>query len=88
MPDDDVDVIYLFKRGLAHLDPRAITVVEYAEGSDATLDRHPVGLRYRALFGDAIDWSPVGFEQWLTDAAPRGFAPPRGTAPRYPAKCS
>jgi hypothetical protein len=68
-------VIYLVKRGLAHVDPRAITVVENAAGRGAALDRHPVGLRYRALFGDEIDWCPVGFEQWLSAAAPDGFAP-------------
>ena len=30
MPDDDIEVVYLFKRGLAHLKPRDITVVEQA----------------------------------------------------------
>ena len=32
MPEDDVEVIYLFKRGLAKLMPRAITIVEYTAG--------------------------------------------------------
>jgi hypothetical protein len=82
LPEDDVDVIYLFKRGLAHLPPRAITVVEHAAGADMTLDRNPVGLRYRALFGDEIDWYPKGFERWLHD-----FRPPAGrsaASPRRP----
>ena len=75
MPEDDVDVIYLFKRGLS-VDPRAITVVEYATGAGAALDKHPVGLRFRALFGGAIDWRTDGFGAWIEDAAPAGFAPP------------
>jgi hypothetical protein len=75
MPDDDVEVIYLFKRGLAHLEPANITVVEYAPNGPAALDRHPVGQRYRALFGDRIDWQTTGFEAWIDGAAARGFAP-------------
>jgi hypothetical protein len=77
VPEDDVDVIYLLKRRLAHVEPRAITVVEYATGAASALDRHPVGLRYRALFGDEIDWRPQGFQRWLSVAARSGFAPPR-----------
>jgi len=75
MPEDDIDVIYLFKRGLAMVDPRAITVVDYATGAGAALDKHPVGLRFRALFGGAIDWRTDGFGPWIEDAAPTGFAP-------------
>jgi hypothetical protein len=75
MPDDDVDVVYLFKRGLAHLDPRAITVVERASGPNSTLDRHPVGLRYRALFGDQIEWRREGFAAWTAAASRRDFEP-------------
>ncbi len=82
MPDDDVDVIYLFKRGLAMVDPRAITVVEYATGAGAALDKHPVGLRFRALFGGAIDWRTDGFGAWIEDAAPSGFAPPPSRSQR------
>ena len=82
MPDDDVDVVYLFKRGLAEVDRRAITVVEYATGVGAALDRHPVGLRYRALFGGDIDWRSEGFGAWTKAATPTGFAP----APRRPAR--
>jgi hypothetical protein len=73
MPDDDVEVIYLFKRGLAALDADSITVVEYATGRAAALDRNPVGQRYRALFGDGIDWHAEGFEAWVAD--PRSFRP-------------
>jgi hypothetical protein len=76
MPDDDVEVIYLFKRGLGHLDPTRITVVEYApNGRRARLDVHPVGQRYRALFGDRLDWRAEGFEAWIADAQANGFAP-------------
>jgi hypothetical protein len=74
MPEDDVDVIYFFKRGFANVRPRAITVVESTTGVRAALERHPVGLRYRALFGDEIDWHPERFEKWMNKAAPSGFA--------------
>jgi hypothetical protein len=76
MPDDDVEVIYLFKRGLAKLEPQNITVVEYAPAGPRGIDDHPVGQRYRALFGKEIDWDTNGFEAWIDGAANRGFAPP------------
>ena len=63
--------------------PRAITVVESATGATAALGRNHVGLRYRALFGDRIDWHPDSFEAWTADAAAVGFAAPR--RPRRPA---
>jgi hypothetical protein len=67
LPDDDVEVVYLVKRGLAHLTPDRITVVEY----DATmppLASHPVGRRYRTLFGDGVDWHPEGLDMWFPNA--------------------
>lgn len=76
MPDEDVEVIYLFKRGLAKLEPENITVVEYSPEGPRELDAHPVGQRYRALFGEEIDWNTNGFEAWIDGAADRGFAPP------------
>ena len=82
MPDDDVDVIYLFKRGLAHLPKRSITVVELASGRNAALEKHPVGRRYRALFGPEIDWRTDGFEAWVAAAGPKKFAPSPAPARR------
>ncbi len=32
LPDDDVEVVYLLKRSLAHLEPECITVVEFDRG--------------------------------------------------------
>lgn len=66
LPDDDLDVIYLLKRGLGELSKRSpndITVVELA-GDPAMQDiaRHPVGRRYRSIFGPDIDWRIDGFE--------------------------
>jgi hypothetical protein len=66
LPDDDLDVIYLLKRGLGQLakrSPQSITVVETPtlEGVTA-LDQHPVGRRYRTIFGPNIDWRTGGFE--------------------------
>jgi len=70
LPDDDVEVVYLLKRGLAHItDPKQITVVEYcAENPNILLGDHPVGRRFRALFGD-VDWYAGGLDTWLNSAA-------------------
>jgi hypothetical protein len=64
LPDDDVEVVYLFKRSLAHLQPSQITVVEL-DLQDRPLHVHPVGRRYRALFGDTVDWHTHGTEAWV-----------------------
>ena len=64
LPDDDVEVVYLLKRGLAHLWPHQITVVEFDNPPHIPAD-HPVWRRYRTLFGDGIDWHPEGVTEWL-----------------------
>jgi hypothetical protein len=66
LPDDDVEVIYLLKRGLAHItDPKQIIVVEYcANNTNIALTDHPAGRRYRALFGD-VSWHAGGLDAWL-----------------------
>ncbi|HEY4330908.1 MAG TPA: hypothetical protein VGN88_14290 [Phycisphaerae bacterium] len=64
LPDDDVEVVYLLKRGLAHLQPHRITVIGH-DMSMPPVTAHPVGRRYRALFGDGIDWHPEGMDNWL-----------------------
>jgi len=67
MPEDDVDVVYLLKRGLSHLDPRFITVVEHVRrGAPRSLEEHTVGKRYLGLFGNKIDWHTEGFKQWAS----------------------
>ena len=63
MPEDDVDVIYLLKRGLSHLQASKITVVDYDQDR-RTAREHPVGSRYCTLFGEEIDWHPEGFQEW------------------------
>jgi hypothetical protein len=69
MPEDDVEVVYLLKRGLSDLAASRITVVEYAhpdgDGRLPQLAEHSTGVRYRALFGDGIDWHPEGFSEWV-----------------------
>lgn len=66
LPDDDLDVIYLLKRGLGQLANRAptnITVVERAsDDAMRSIGKHPVGRRYRTIFGPDIDWRTDGFE--------------------------
>jgi len=68
LPEDDVEVIYLLKRSLAHLPPAKITVVEY-DPAMPVATAHPVGRRYRTLFGDGIDWHPEGLDMWLPKAS-------------------
>ncbi|HYC93639.1 MAG TPA: hypothetical protein VEO54_30825 [Thermoanaerobaculia bacterium] len=71
LPEDDVEVIYLLKRGLKNVDPKQISVVEFDE-MDRGLEEHPVGQRYRSLFGPDIEWSTKGFDGWLKQYAKKG----------------
>jgi hypothetical protein len=64
LPEDDVDVIYLLKRGLENVPPSRVTVVEF-DPQRRHLREHPVGLRYRSLFGGELDWHTEGFAAWL-----------------------
>jgi hypothetical protein len=72
LPDDDVEVVYLLKRGLARLTPDRITVVQYAKVEPGQampkIWEHKDGLRYRTLFGDGVDWHPEGLDMWLPQA--------------------
>jgi NAD-dependent SIR2 family protein deacetylase len=64
LPEDDIEVIYLLKRGLAHLSPQQITVVQ-KDDKRPVLNQSDVGRRYRALFGD-VDWhTGNGLNEWL-----------------------
>lgn len=74
LPSDDVEVGLLLKRGLGHLAPGQITVVEYADGESAKapadripLDKHPTGKRFRTVLGSGLDWHTTGFEGWLKE---------------------
>lgn len=71
LPWDDVDVIYLLKRGLLRVSGKlpAITVVEQAKRA-VSIEKHEAGRRYRAVFGRNIDWQPRGFKKWLEHVAP------------------
>lgn len=66
LPDDDVEVVYLLKRSLAHIrNASDITVVEYCRENPAiALIAHTVGRRYRTLFGD-VNWYAGGVDAWL-----------------------
>jgi hypothetical protein len=77
LPEDDVEVIYLLKRGLGTamgsqnawaLPPNQITVIE-KDDQRRSLQAHPVGQRYRALFGDTIEFRTEGFSAWLNACA-------------------
>jgi len=66
LPDDDLDVIYLLKRGLGQLANRAperTTIVEKtSDDSRPAIGNHPVGRRYRSIFGPNVEWRTDGFE--------------------------
>lgn len=64
LPENDVEVIYLLKRGLRGVKPKNITVIEMDQQGRKLTD-HPVGRRYRAIFGEGIDWHVGGLEKWL-----------------------
>jgi len=74
LPNDDVEIALLFKRGLSHLPQERITVVEYVPGDEAKppdrrtkIGDHPTGQRFRSLFGTQVDWHTTGFEGWLRE---------------------
>ena len=74
LPNDDVEIAMLFKRGLNHLSREKITVVEYVDKDiekprekRTTLEAHPTGQRFRSLFGPGLDWHTTGFEGWLKE---------------------
>jgi hypothetical protein len=67
LPEDDVEVVYLLKRSLAHLPSKRIVVVEH-DPTGPLLSQHAAGRRYRALFGDDLDWHPEGMDAWLPKA--------------------
>jgi hypothetical protein len=69
LPDDDVEVVYLLKRTLARSNAPKITVIEYdSVNPDVSIGDHPVGRRYRTLFGDEVDWHACGFDAWLAES--------------------
>lgn len=67
LPDDDLEVIDLLRRGAGHLNGEAVTVVEF-DPEQRPLDKHPVGRRYRSIFGTEIRWITSGFGPWVQDA--------------------
>lgn len=67
LPDDDLEVIDLLRRGLGDVDPNCITVVEY-DKEHRGIDKHEVGRRYRSMFGGRIEWHTGGFQGWLNEA--------------------
>jgi len=65
LPNDDLEVIHLLRRGLSHLPPDKITVV--LGGKDDKICRS-----YRSHFGSQLDFQFDGFESWaqrITGAA-------------------
>jgi hypothetical protein len=91
LPDDDLDVIYLLKRGLGQLAnqaPKAITVVEWtSDNAIKAIGKNPVWRRYRTIFGPDIDWRTDGFEgliQELRTCQRRSKSRPRGRSKTRP----
>jgi len=63
LPNDDLEVIHLLRRGLEHLGQDQITVI--GQGQDDATWR-----RYRSLFGAHIHYEKDGFEAWTDKIAP------------------
>ena len=75
LPDDDVEVVYLLKRSLARPNPPLVTVIEFDEANmQIPATDHVVGRRYRALFGDLVDWHACGLDEWLNRVRPNAGA--------------
>lgn len=74
LPEDDLAVTYLLKRGLSHLHGSAVTAVEF-DPAGRGLRENPVGARYRTLFGDSLDWRTEGFGAWLDGHESAGTSP-------------
>ena len=68
MPADDVEVVYLLKRGLEQVPAKLITVVEFDE-KNRGVGEHDVGQRYQSVFGSEIQWHTCGFNGWLKECA-------------------
>jgi hypothetical protein len=66
MPADDVEVVYLFKRGLEHLQAHEITVIEF-DDKNRSVTAHEVGQRFQSVFGHGIQWHTCGFEGWIEE---------------------
>ena len=66
MPADDVEVVYLLKRGLEHLPAHEITVVEF-DPQNRSVNDHEVGQRYQSVFGAGIQWHTCGFAGWIAE---------------------
>jgi hypothetical protein len=63
LPDDDVNVIYLLKRGLINPNLK-VTVVEY-DAAKQDKEKNAVWLRYRSLFGKNLVWQNEGFDKYV-----------------------
>jgi hypothetical protein len=63
LPNDDLEVIHLLRRGLEHLSPESITVISN-DPDQATVRR------YQSLFGQ-IRIETEGFEGWVNKMAPQ-----------------
>ena len=70
LPEDDIHVIHLLRRGLAHLPKDRITVV----GKLDTEESAPTRRRYRSLFGPDIEWHVRGMADWLESLGTRAVA--------------
>jgi len=67
MPADDVEVVYLLKRGLAHLPADKIIVVGAPDPNNRGVTEHEVGQRYQSIFGCGIQWHTCGLAGWLSE---------------------
>ena len=74
LPEDDVEVAYLLKRGLGQLNKRRITVVNH-ESRRQPKAKNDTWHRYRVLFGTEFKWRPSGFKGWMEECNAKGRNP-------------
>src|ERR1043166_656680 len=75
LPNDDVAVIHLLRRGLRHLGAHQVTVV--LKQADAMMEQ-----RYRTHFGDELTLHVDGFAEWAANLLPAASLSPMLSAPQ------
>ena len=74
LPDDDIEVAYLLKRGLERFQKKRVTVVGH-DPEGRSKEKNPTWQRYKVLFGSDFEWRPDGFKHWLAECKQRNRNP-------------
>ncbi len=66
LPDDDIEVAYLLKRGLEHLPKKCVTVIGH-DPEARPKEENRTWQRYKVLLGSEFEWRHDGFKHWLAE---------------------